>query len=210
MADQSQDTPVLDTIAVAADPGFLLLQGQCASSTTYSSLFAKLGSPGSGSCGAGQWPLPDGRGKVVAMLDSGTSNQLNIVCTSTSLGSVCGVQQNTLLTGNIPTISGTTGAGSPHAHSVFIRDPQHQHSTGSAISGLGGLAFAAGGGGVITTTGVALTGVHANSVSGGLPATDDITASENAHTHSVSLGAASPTSFNIVQPTLMLNRQIKY
>ena len=203
---------VQDTIATVADNGFLLLNGGCASTLNFSSLWAKLGSPAQGSCGTNQWPLPDGRGKVIAMLDSGTSNQLNIVCTSTAMGTVCGAQQNTLVAGNIPTISGTTGAGSPHAHSAFVNDPGHAHGISPAAVTVGGAGSGFGATGTTGTNSITqsqTTGVHVNSASGGA-GTNDLTATESAHTHSVSLGAASPTSFNTVQPTLMLNRQIKY
>src|SRR3974390_783361 len=96
---------VLDTVAAAADAGFLLMQGQCIASATFPALFAKMGSPGVGSCGAGQWPLPDGRGRGAAMLDSGGSNRLNINCTtSTALYTGCGIQNTTLLAAMIPTL----------------------------------------------------------------------------------------------------------
>lgn len=204
---------VLETIATVADTGFVLMQGQCVSNSgsgIYGALFIKMGSPApTGGCVAGQFQIPDGRGRVVAMPDSGGSGNISI-CSST-LYTSCGLQSETLNGSQIPTISGTTGAGTAHSHSVFIRDPTHTHSVGvtAALLSVTGPGVSAPGNGA-TITGASSTGIHANAVNGGGSGTDDVTATESGHTHSITLGSASPSIVPTIQPTLFLNRQIRY
>jgi hypothetical protein len=198
---------VLDTISAAADAGFLLMNGSCQPTATFTALWTKMGSPASGSCGAGNFALPDGRGSVVAMLDSGGSTNINIYCGANQIGTICGQQQRILSTAMLPLT--TTGAGSPHAHSVFIRDPGHTHSPGGLFStSVAGALGVTSGSFSTTTIQSNTTGIHANSVNGGLAATDDATATESAHTHT--FGSASPNAVPTVQSTVLLNRQIKY
>ena len=188
---------VQDTIATVADNGFLLLNGTCASTQTFSSLWTKLGSPGQGSCGTNQWPLPDGRGKVIAMLDSGTSNQLNLVCSSTLLGTVCGGQQGTLTTTNLPNIT-------PSLSTIVTMNP-HSH-TYTQPGAPAGMTYLAGG----TTTPLPANTVQVVTAGTATSSVTDTPASVTTSWSTSLNGGVTQTPFNTVQPTLMLNKQIKY
>ena len=201
---------VLTTIAAAADAGFLLMQGQCLSTTTFAALFAKMGNPAfQAPCVAGQFNMPDGRGRVVAGFDAGNS-QGRLSFSGTINSGTGGLELLTLGAGQIPQM--TTASSGAHTHSVFIRDPQHTHNlTNSAqvvtsVIGVSGYSAAAQQS-TFSSIAAASTGIHTNDTTGGA-GTDDVTASAGAHTHTV--GAASPTTVNVTQPTLILNKQVKY
>lgn len=61
---------VLQTFSETADPGFLFLQGQEISRTTYANLFAKIGTVGGPGNGTTTFNLPDMRGVVARGLDA--------------------------------------------------------------------------------------------------------------------------------------------
>jgi hypothetical protein len=208
---------VLDTIAAGPDVGFLLLNGSCISNTVFNVLWAKMGSPGTGGCAAGQFPLPDARGRVIAMIDSGGSNRITIAggnIDGTQLYNAGGNQNWTLTTTQIPNLSGTTGAGTAHQHNVFLFDPGHGHTIGigplsAGVVSLGGVAsktvnLGAGPNAVNSNT----TGTTIGSVNG--VANDNLTANESAHTHSFTANSGGGNAHPILQPTLMLNKQVKY
>lgn len=178
---------VLETVGVTADPGFLLMQGQCIpNSGVFVILHFKMGSPGSGTCGAGQFRLPDGRGRVVAMIDSGGSNQITVAggnFDGTIMYNSGGGQTTTIAQSNLPntTLTVTSDGGSLSGT-----------APNTVTSGAGGLGPWGGGSGLTTTGGV-------------LTLTDTrtwVTASIN--------GSVTQTSFTNLPPILMLNRQVKY
>ena len=189
---------VQDTIATAADNGFLLLNGNCASTTTYSSLWNKLGSPGTAGCGAGQWALPDARGRVVAMVDSGGSARLTIVCSvSTTLFKVCGGQQYTLLQSDLPNITpGLTAAVTMNAHSHTYTQP----NTPAILNYLAGS----------TTTPLPSATVNGTTAAVATSSVTDTPASATAGWADSLNGGVTQTLIPNVQPTLLLNKQIKY
>ena len=205
---------VQDTIATAADNSFLLLNGSCASTTTFSSLWNKLGSPGTGSCGAGQWPLADARGRVVAMVDSGGSARLTVVCSvSTALFTPCGGQQHTLLQTDLPNVSVAVAlGGGSGTTTVAITDPGHDHSYTQPFNNA---TLLLGGSPTINQPGgstAARTGTAQFPAGGGGSNGTGITAALtvlNASTASLNTGVTQ-TLLPTVQPTLLLNKQIKY
>jgi hypothetical protein len=186
---------VQDTIATAADRGFLLLNGSCASTTTFSSLWNKLGSPGTAGCGAGQWALPDARGRVVAMVDSSGSARLTVVCSvSTALFTGCGGQQYQLLQTDLPNVAPTI--------TVSLSDPGHVHTYTQPNSPTA-IAYAAGGGSSTLNAVAGNTAAqNTSNVTTGVGVSSSTSSSIN--------GNVAQTLFGVVQPTLLLNKQIKY
>jgi hypothetical protein len=114
---------VLQTFSVTADPGFLLLQGQEVSRTTYSNLFAKIGTVGGPGNGTTTFNLPDMRGVVARGLDA--SRGLD---PSRTLGSY---QDDTLqnVTGTFPGTNAAAGTG------PFVTGSQIGNDWGSQFEG---------------------------------------------------------------------------
>jgi microcystin-dependent protein len=171
---------VIDTVASVADPGFLLLQGQCIGQTPFFSLYQKMGTPGVGGCGAGNFPLPDGRGRVVAMIDSGGSGRITVPGSGvdgTILGNAGGQQNKALITANLPpyTPAGTIGGS-------------------QSVSGY------------LQVTGAA--NIQTGASAGLNPVTFTINGSSFTFTGTAQGGTSTP--FVTLQPTLLLNKQIKY
>lgn len=107
-----------DFAGSTAPSQWYLCYGQAISRTTYSALFAIIGTTYGAGDGSTTFNLPDCRGIVIAGLDNmgGTAaNRLNttwyIGGTPTSLGSIGGVQFETLTASQIPGIS-FSGSGS--------------------------------------------------------------------------------------------------
>ena len=96
---------------------------------TYADLFALI-STNWGSCGAGNFALPDLRGRFTAGVDGGANRITNggSGCTAT-LHAGCGTQNRTITAANVPQLS------------VAITDPGHSHVQQSVVrneAGLGG------------------------------------------------------------------------
>lgn len=174
------------TLAAAADLGFVLMQGQClATAGKYNSLWFKLGSPAPGSCGAGNFSLPDGRGRVAAMVDSGGSGRITAAggnFDGTGIGNSGGNQNHALVAAELA------------AHTHTITDPGHTHafSVSGAITTAGAGANLTGGGGTYGTN--TLSGTTASATTG-------ITSTNS---------TGSGNAFSTLQPTLMVNMQVKY
>ena len=209
---------VLDTIAAAADTGFLLMLGQCVPSSTFPALFAKMGNF-QGTCTSGQMQVPDARGRVVAALDSGTTN-LSVVCAlSTTLYSTCGVQQYTLQQSDLPNVNPALGVTT---NSIAVTDPGHAHGyTPSPVTNIGLTTLNSTGYGTPTATNATATttAYQVNNPPGcnppGTGGTPCVVGT--GITAALSLVAATRINGNVtqtlipqVQPTLMLNKQIKY
>jgi len=192
---------VLTTISAAADNGFLLLQGQCLSTTTYSALFAKMGSPPfQAPCVAGQFNMPDGRGRVVAMIDSGGSGRITVAGgnfdgTTMYLGG--GLQNKTLASSDLPNTA-----------------PAWSFSTGSATwtqgaAGSQTVPLSAGSFG-ISTGATNITPTQAGGTTTGVVVTGTVAVTGVTGTNSSINGGVTQTLFPTLQPTLMLNKQVKY
>lgn len=176
---------VFETIAVNADSGFLLLNGQCVSNTTFNALWVKMGSPGAGGCAAGQFPLPDGRGRMVAMIDSAGSNRITVAggnFDGTVLFNSGGSQNHLMALADLV------------AHTHGITDPGHVHAVQDSVAGN------------LATTGA---GGYVLSVSSAGSTSNPGAATSNTTSITVNSSPAG-SAFSILSPVLMLNRQIKY
>ena len=106
-----------------APAGWLLCFGQAVSRTTYSALFAVIGTTHGNGDGSTTFNVPDYRGRVLAGLDNmgGTSAaRLTEQGASTTLGSSGGAQTVTLTEAQMPSHQhggSTTGAGA-HSHGI--------------------------------------------------------------------------------------------
>ena len=95
---------VIYTAATTADPGYLLLQGQAISRTTYAAVFARIGDSYGTGDGVTTFNLPDARGRTIFSVDGG-ANRISTCGSSGALGSACGSQSTTLVQGNLPNYS---------------------------------------------------------------------------------------------------------
>lgn len=147
---------------------FVFPAGQCLSTTTYASYWTFLGSPASGSCPGGQFPIIDMSGRVAAGLDTmpgfSAANRLTSSTTGcgtamTSVGTVCanGNQSHTLTITEMPN------------HNHTLTDPGHQHNTPMVANVGTASAPAAGGSGSSGTAATSLnvTGVTIAPAGGG-------------------------------------------
>lgn len=186
--------------------------------------------------------LPDWRGKTItALADMGNSpwggyvnSYANCITGNvTTLGSDCGLQNHTMLVGeiathtpttNTATISGTAASAGGHNHNIYFTDPGHYHSGTSVPGGQFHWYESVATGvfqdwmiascqGCSSNTPTAYTGAYIGSA----PSTNDSTTTVNgAHTHTVSgsatvtmnsVGSSSP--FTIVPPALLATVYIK-
>lgn len=154
--------------ASAPNSSFALMYGQAISRTTYSTLFALLGTTYGGGDGATTFNIPDCRGRVIAGKDDMGGSAASRLTSSyfggsgINLGAVGGSESHTL----------TTAQLASHTHANNLTDPGHQHGGGQAGSqnGFGGTNSGAqitwGGGAVNTnsaTTGITITNASAGS-----------------------------------------------
>jgi microcystin-dependent protein len=147
--------------ATAPNTSFAFPAGQAISRTTYSTLFALIGTTYGLGDGSTTFNLPDKTGRVSAMMEA---SALRLTSTffggnSTALGAVGGSQSHTLTTAEIPV----------HSHSNTLTDPGHAHSyttiaTSAAVWGSGGFTNWVASG---ATTGAATTGISINNASAG-------------------------------------------
>lgn len=128
---------IVDFAGAVAPTGWLLCGGQSVSRTTYSALFAAIGTT-YGSADGNSFNLPDLRGRVVAGADfsvSGASNRLNSI--GSNPGQAGGAQTHTLTQDQMPahTHTGSTSAVGDHSHGGG--------SGGGAVAQSGGDIFVA-------------------------------------------------------------------
>lgn len=132
---------IMPFVGNTAPTGWLLCQGQTVSSTTYPKLSAECGTK-FGTAPAGQFRLPDLKGRVIAGLDSGQTE-------FDTIGKTGGAKSVTLTTSNMPA----------HTHSV----PNHVHTgtvSGLTVSGLSASTAADHSHGVGTIAPTTNTGQH--------------------------------------------------
>lgn len=169
--------------------GFLAEDGSCVAQATYPALFSIIG-VNYGACGAGNFNLPDSRGRVDAGLDGGT-NRLTTAgsgVNGTSLGAAGGAQNVTLpqsalanatlaLTGNL-----TNGT-------ITVQN-QAQFTTNAQPAGAGFSTYSVGG------SSLGFTAVLASTALTGT------TASIN--------GGVTQTATTTVQPTIVATKMVRY
>jgi microcystin-dependent protein len=174
------------TGAPTADVGWALLNGQAISRTGNPVVFARYGTTFGGGDGSTTFNLPDAMGRAIA--HSGGTRLNNSI--GAALGAAGGLDTSTLTAGHIPTITGTTSGGlSVSVTSADWIAANPGDSTGQSLaSGSGGLGISLGSGASVrkeTSTGAA-TG-----------------------TLSVTSNNTGGAAHNNLQPTIVLNAQIK-
>lgn len=125
--------------------------------------------------------LPDGRGKLLAMLDDMGNSAAGVITGLTTLGEVMGSEDVTLVAGQIPqlTVSGTTSTAGAHTHGVPVRN------------GEGGAVPRDGGSSASTTS--------AQTTSAG----------DHNHTFTTTTGSASPSAVPTLPPLMGFTVYIK-
>jgi len=220
----------------SAPTGWLLCYGQAVSRTTYSALFAIVGTTYGSGDGSTTFNVPDLRGRVAAgkddmggsaasrLTNSGTGNP---GVNGTSLGAVGGVDRHTLTLAQLAahTHGGATGAGGDHNHGGATGaggDHNHGGATGSSGShNHQDSEFVATAGaslpydyqvsGMVYTAGnqegsTSTDGAHTHTISSSGTHTHTISSS-GTHTHTISSNGGDEAHPN-VQPTIVLNQII--
>jgi microcystin-dependent protein len=145
--------------STAPNTSFAFPVGQAISRTTYSALFALIGTtygPGDGST---TFNLPDKTGRVSAMIEA-AQNRLPSAYfggTSTQMGAVGGSASHALVAAEMPVHN--------HTASSTVSDPGHSHSYSQPVTavlggGNGGTGISSG------TTGVSVTGISVSTIIG--------------------------------------------
>lgn len=183
---------VIDFAGSTAPSGWALCYGQAVSRATYATLFALIGTTFGAGDGSTTFNLPDLRGRVAAGKDDMggvTANRLTAAMPSNTLGGTGGVANYVLTQGNLPAVSynlnGTPGTVTVNStrNDVFV--------TPSGI-------FA----GLIQNVG--------NFWMGNNPSFSVQITSTGTFTPAGTIGPlGSAGAFNIVQPTLILNKIIR-
>ena len=185
------------TLSTAPNANFVLANGQCLSTTTYSVYWVALGSPASGACAGGFFQIIDLRGRVVAGLDTlagtGAAGRLTSSATGcgtamTTVGAVCanGLEGYSLTAAQIPSITAANASVSLSVSTTTNNWVAGNTSDSTAVS--------AGGAGTAYTVSTAVGPVVSKQ-----PASGSATGSVSVTSNNTS-GAVHPE----VQPTIGL------
>jgi len=192
--------------------GWLLCNGSAVSRSTYSNLFAAIGTAFGSGDGSTTFNLPNIQDKCAVGAGG-----------SFAFASTGGAQTVALTTANLAAHNhGVTDPGhnhtisdpghthgitqTPHAHG--INDPGHQHAGGVASGGVGIGGTGTGQSGLTgaATTGISMTAVNANiSINGAVTGVTNVAAVTGISTQN----AGSGTAHNNMQPYLAMNFIIK-
>ncbi len=187
---------IMPYAASSAPGGWLICDGSAVSRTTYSALFALIGSQYGNGDGVNTFNLPNMKGRMIVGYNSTDSN-------FDSLGEAGGSKTATLTTNELPahTHTGTTSTDGLHNHG--ITDPGHRHSFDTINddynnSGTNPPGFSADSAGLktwFTTTNT--TGITINN--------------DGSHNHTFTTASTgSGNAFAIMNPYITLNYIIKY
>ena len=123
-------------LPTAPNSSFVFPTGQAISRTTYSALFAAMGTTYGTGDGSTTFNLPDKSGRVSVPSDAMSGSQARRVngVLGNGLGSAGGEQLHTLTTNEMPA----------HTHANTLTDPGHAHGE-NLITGGGGTSWPAGG-----------------------------------------------------------------
>jgi microcystin-dependent protein len=141
----------------AAPSGYLLCAGQAVSRTTYSTLFAAIGSTYGAGDGSTTFNLPDLRGRVAAGKDDMNGSAANRITNAVSG-----------ITGTTLGASGGDERQQQHTHTATVTDPGHTHSYQQVAAG--GSGQTSGGASSYNTsanTGSATTGITVSNANTG-------------------------------------------
>ena len=216
---------ISDYAGSSAPSGWLLCYGQAISRTTYSDLYAIVGTTYGVGDGSTTFNLPDLRGRVVAGKDNMGGVSANRLTDASgglngdTLGDTGGSETHTLSGAESGTSAHqhattglTTDNESSHTHAAgtlaAASDGAHTHSGTFLIGGSDDPAAGTGGTLGATSSGsVGSGGAHTHTISGS-------SAAGSAHNHSLSgsvdasSAAAASSAHNNVQPTIILNKII--
>lgn len=201
-ADVMPAGTIIPYAGASAPNGWILAYGQAVSRTTYSALFAAIGTTYGVGDGSTTFNLPDLRGRAIAGKDN--------------MGGVAANRVTAVVSGITGTTLGAAGGDQnmmQHSHSIA-----HDHAAVNTGSGTNTTALT-----VVDLSGA--PGAGANTWTGHTPGRNNMLAGGTStqvpglsHIHSVDLGNYTGTSGNSgsgttqgnVQPTIILNYIIKY
>lgn len=183
---------IIDFGGSAAPSGFLSCDGSAISRTTYSRLFSAIGTTWGAGDGSTTFNLPNLQRKAtIGAGGTAVSGPANTV------GATGGEEKHTLATGELP--AHNHGVSDPgHNHSV--NDPGHSHNTSIYANATGGpnTGFIGPGSGTASletfTSTTSFTGISLNAASTGITTTN----------------TGSGTAFNVMQPSAVVLKCIKY
>jgi microcystin-dependent protein len=226
---------IMPFVGSTSPTGWLLCEGQEVSSTTYPKLSTLCGTK-FGTAAAGNFKLPNLKGRVIAGLDSAQTE-------FDTIGKTGGAKTITLTTSNLPahghtatsltlaataatggthdhTISGTVGGTGGHSHGVSIgsrvvsvttdNSPPFERGTGTNVSRVNSVTATTNNAAGSTTSLFGETdGGHSHTFSG-------TASSHTGHTHTISGtvsgsvdNTGSGTAFSVVQPYITMNHIIR-
>ena len=205
---------VMDFAGPNAPPGWLVCDGRLVSRTTYSDLFAAIGTYWGGGDGSTTFALPNSPGR--SSVGPGTVTDTNGNQVTFSFAQITGavlqqIQQThlpninlTVSTAGLHSHGNSTGIAGAHTHTV---DSQGDHShTYISPATPGPVSFSGGPFAVAGTTTTSTDGAHIHNVSYVDNHAHGII-NDGAHTHTVSLGG-SAQPFPLVQPVIVMTKII--
>ena len=186
---------LLQFAGVTSPPGFLLTYGQAISRSTYSQLWATIGTTWGAGDGSTTFNLPDIRGRLLAGADNMGGTAANNL-TGYTVGTTGGAQAVTLTSTQIPAHT-HTDAGHTHP----ITDQTHSH----IVASYG--AFSAASGGAV----VRFVGAYPNTYNDGqTQAVATGITGTNSGNASIQPNTGGGGAHSIVQPTAAVNVMIRY
>lgn len=182
---------IIDYAGTSAPDGWFFCYGQAISRTTYATLFAAIGTTHGVGDGSTTFNVPDYRGRVGAGKDDmggSAASRLTTAGSSTdgaTAGAVGGAQNRSILQANFPNVNFTVSG-------ISLSDPGHSHPITLTSDGLNNF-------------------VNVGSNSGvGSAATEVATTGITIASQGTAASGGSGTALTTVQPTIVVNKIIKY